>query len=174
MEGLLTQIIDGMNDGNPLFMGDSAVEKKKEEYDEFMETLKAMRDGKTPFTLDIVDPMANSWIYSDYAPNPDPRLEVVDYTRTFEEDEALGLHDMVVNDDEIIRRNKEEQKEKLEEEAKKVVEEEKEKRMTEQEREMHEVAEKVVEEEKEQTEEKIHVEDLIKGLKKEEEIVKEK
>ena len=42
MEGLLTQIIDGMNDGNPLFMGDSAVETKKEEYDEFMETLKAI------------------------------------------------------------------------------------------------------------------------------------
>ena len=79
-----------------------------------------------------------------------------------------------VADLEVTVRDLKAQKEKLEEEAKKVVEEEKEKRMTEQEREMHEVAEKVVEEEKEQTEEKIHVEDLIKGLKKEEEIVKEK
>ncbi|KAK8797803.1 hypothetical protein WA171_005334 [Blastocystis sp. BT1] len=124
VEGLLTQIIDGMNDGNPLFLGDSAVEKKKEEYDEFMNTLKSMRDGKTPFTLDIVDPLANSWIYSDCAPNPDPRLEIVDYTRSFEEDEALGLNDMVVDDEEIAKNNMNELKQKLEEEAKKVVEEE--------------------------------------------------
>ena len=124
VEGLLTQIIDGMNDGNPLFLGDSAVEKKKEEYDEFMNTLKSMRDGKTPFTLDIVDPLANSWVYSDCAPNPDPRVEIVDYTRSFEEDEALGLNDMVVDDDEISKNNMKELKQKLEEEAKRIVEEE--------------------------------------------------
>lgn len=140
VEGLLTQIIDGMNDGNPLFLGDSAVEKKKEEYDEFMNTLKSMRDGKTPFTLDIVDPLANSWIYSDCAPNPDPRLEIVDYIRSFEEDEALGLNDMVVDDEEITKNNMNELKQKLEEEAKKVVEEE--------ERVVEEKKEKMVEMEK--------------------------
>lgn len=76
------------------------------------------------FHFDIVDPLANSWIYSDCAPNPDPRLEIVDYTRSFEEDEALGLNDMVVDDEEIAKNNMNELKQKLEEEAKKVVEEE--------------------------------------------------
>ena len=63
---------------------------KHKQYGEFME------EGKRAFTLQSVDPLANSWIYSDCAPNPDPRLVVIDYDRTWEEDEALGLYDMVV------------------------------------------------------------------------------
>ena len=51
-------------------------------------------------------------------------MEIVDYTRSFEEDEALGLNDMVVDDEEIAKNNMNELKQKLEEEAKKVVEEE--------------------------------------------------
>ena len=114
VEGLLTQIIDNMSENNPVFMGDSAIEIKKKQYQDFMDQLKEMKEGKRVFTLDIVDPLANSWVYSEYAPNPDPRLEIVDYIRSFEEDEALGLNDMVVDDDEIIRRNEEEKKRKLE------------------------------------------------------------
>jgi zinc finger protein len=124
VEGLLTQIIDGMSENSPIFLGDSALEIKKKQYDEFMKELKEMRDGKREFTLDIVDPLANSWIYSDYAPNPDPRLEIVNYMRTFEENEKLGINDMVVDDDEITRRNKEEKKEKMVEIAEKVQQEE--------------------------------------------------
>ena len=114
VEGLLTQIIDNMSENNPVFMGDSAIEIKKKQYQDFMDQLKEMKEGKRVFTLDIVDPLANTWVYSEYAPNPDPRLEIVDYIRSFEEDEALGLNDMVVDDDEIIRRNEEEKKRKLE------------------------------------------------------------
>ena len=73
VEGLLTQIIDSMSENSPIFLGDSAIEEKKKQYAEFMEQLKAMRDGKRGFTIDIVDPLANSWVYSDCAPNPDPR-----------------------------------------------------------------------------------------------------
>ena len=128
VEGLLTQIIDGMNDSHPIFLGDSAESEKKKQYDEFMNQLKAMRDGKRGFTIDIVDPLANSWVYSDYAPNPDPRLEIVDYQRTWEENEQLGINDIVVDDDAIDKKNIEEHKSKMEEAAKKVVEEEKEER----------------------------------------------
>ena len=32
--------------------------------------------GAMAFTLHIEDPMANSFVYSPYAPGPDPRLEV--------------------------------------------------------------------------------------------------
>lgn len=128
VEGLLTQIIDSMSENSPIFLGDSAIEVKKKQYEEFMEQLKAMRDGKREFTLDIVDPLANSWIYSDCAPNPDPRLEIVDYQRTFEENEKLGINDMVVDDDAIDRKNAEERKTKIELAAEKVIEEEKEAR----------------------------------------------
>ena len=123
VEGLLSQIIDNMSENNPVFMGDSAIEVKKKQYEDFMNQLKEMKEGKRVFTLDIVDPLANSWVYSEYAPNPDPRLEIVDYTRSFEEDEELGLNDMVVDDDEIIRRNEEEKKRKLEAAAAEIVKE---------------------------------------------------
>ena len=126
VEGLLDQIIDNMSENNPVFMGDSAIDVKKQQYAEFMEQLKEMKAGKRAFTIDIVDPLANSWVYSEYAPNPDPRLEIVDYTRSYEEDEALGLNDMVVDDDEIIRRNEEEKRKKLEEVAEEIAEENKE------------------------------------------------
>ncbi|CBK24796.2 uncharacterized protein [Blastocystis hominis] len=128
VEGLLTQIIDSMSENSPIFLGDSAIEEKKKQYAEFMEQLKAMRDGKREFTIDIVDPLANSWIYSDCAPNPDPRLEIVDYQRTFEENEKLGINDMVVDDDAIDRKIAEERKTKIELAAEKVIEEEKEAR----------------------------------------------
>ena len=123
VEGLLSQIIDNISENNPVFMGDSAIEVKKKQYEDFMNQLKEMKEGKRVFTLDIVDPLANSWVYSEYAPNPDPRLEIVDYTRSFEEDEELGLNDMVVDDDEIIRRNEEEKKRKLEAAAAEIVKE---------------------------------------------------
>lgn len=125
VEGLLDQIIDNMSENNPVFMGDSAIDVKKQQYAEFMEQLKEMKAGKRAFTIDIVDPLANSWVYSEYAPNPDPRLEIVDYTRSYEEDEALGLNDMVVDDDEITRRNEEEKRKKLEEVAEEIAEENK-------------------------------------------------
>ena len=121
VEGLLTQIIDSMSENSPIFLGDSAIEEKKKQYAEFMEQLKAMRDGKRGFTIDIVDPLANSWIYSDCAPNPDPRLEIVDYQRTFEENEKLGINDMVVEDDAIDRKNEEEWKTKIDLAAEKVI-----------------------------------------------------
>ena len=78
---------------------------KCKQYGEFME------EGKRAFTLYSVDPLANSWIYSDCAPNLDPHLELMDYDCTWEEDEALDLHNMVV-----------EKKKKMENAAKDVVE----------------------------------------------------
>ena len=121
VEGLLSAILDGMSENHPIFLGDSAIEEKRKQYGEFMAELKKMKEGKRAFTLDIVDPLANSWIYSDCAPNPDPRLEVVDYDRTWEEDEALGLHDMVVDDKEVeeLKKSYEERLEALNEALKK-------------------------------------------------------
>ncbi len=37
---------------------------------------RQMINGRMPFTVHIEDPMANSFVYSPFAPGPDPRLEV--------------------------------------------------------------------------------------------------
>ncbi|OAO13941.1 hypothetical protein AV274_4435 [Blastocystis sp. ATCC 50177/Nand II] len=83
-------------------------------------------------------PVENALIHTD-------ENGVVDYDRTWEEDEALGLHDMVVDDKEVEEKNEEERKKKLEDAAKEVVEEEKEDREKEQKmvKEVEEKAEEV-------------------------------
>lgn len=50
--------------------------------------------GEEPFTIVMDDPVANSYVQSLTAPDPDPQLEVEDYERTFEQNEDLGLNDM--------------------------------------------------------------------------------
>ncbi len=47
------------------------------------------------FTIIIEDPCSNSWIYSPYAPEIDPRLKEELYDRTEEENEDLGLNDII-------------------------------------------------------------------------------
>ena len=63
-----------MSENHSIYLGDSAMEKCKQ-HSEFTE------EGKRAFTLDSVDPLANSWIYSDCAPNLNPRLVMMDYDR---------------------------------------------------------------------------------------------
>lgn len=53
-----------------------------------------MLAGKEPFTLEVDDPLGNSYIQNLRAPEPDPSLTVEDYTRTRDQDEDLGLLDM--------------------------------------------------------------------------------
>jgi len=48
-----------------------------------------------PFTLVLDDPLANSYLQSLYAPDPDPNMEFETYDRTHEQNEDLGLNDMV-------------------------------------------------------------------------------
>jgi zinc finger protein len=52
--------------------------------------------AERPFTIILDDPLANSYLQNLYAPDPDPAMDVETYTRTFEQDEDLGLNDMKV------------------------------------------------------------------------------
>lgn len=47
-----------------------------------------------PFTVILDDPMANSFVQSLYAPDPDPQLHEESYDRSFEQNEELGLNDI--------------------------------------------------------------------------------
>jgi zinc finger protein len=49
-----------------------------------------------PFTLIMDDPVANSYLQNLYAPDPDPNMKVTIYDRTDEQNEELGLSDMVL------------------------------------------------------------------------------
>lgn len=49
-----------------------------------------------PFTLIMDDPVANSYLQNLYAPDPDPNMEIITYDRTQEQNDELGLSDMVL------------------------------------------------------------------------------
>jgi len=52
--------------------------------------------GKQSFTLVLDDPLANSYIQNPCAPDPDPKMKIEMYERTWQQNEDLGLNDMKV------------------------------------------------------------------------------
>lgn len=52
--------------------------------------------GETPFTFILDDPLSNCFIYNPTAPVDDPQIDVEVYDRTAEQNEDLGITDMVV------------------------------------------------------------------------------
>lgn len=87
------KIEKSLKTNNPFF-GDSGDNMFKTRMYEFFAKLKNLRKMKSPFTLILTDPMANSFIQNPYYPGKDPRCEAVDYERTFEDNELLGLNDI--------------------------------------------------------------------------------
>jgi len=65
-------------------------------FENFLGKLKAVKNAEQPFTLILDDPLANSYLQNIYAPDPDPNMEVVEYERTWEQNEEFGLNDMQV------------------------------------------------------------------------------
>ena len=87
----------GLEDGDAEIAegaGDSMPSESKRSWDEFFTSLGEAIDGKRPFTLILEDPLASSYVQSLTAPAPDPQIEILDYERTEEEMEDLGLNDM--------------------------------------------------------------------------------
>ena len=98
VEGLLGKIITNLKEGNPFGCGDSATSSpESKQLKKLLLQLDRYRQGLEGFTLIMSDPLANSFIYSPCGSSlDDPLLSSEEYTRTFEEDEDLGLHDMHV------------------------------------------------------------------------------
>lgn len=101
IEGVLTQVrsdlrkvVYGEDDDNENFTSDGMQWKKKDEWLRFFEGLDNAIACKLPFTCIMEDPLANSYIQSLTAPDPDPKLVEEEYSRTAEEMEHLGLGDM--------------------------------------------------------------------------------
>eukprot|EP00698_Gefionella_okellyi_P005854 TRINITY_DN15291_c0_g1_i1.p1 TRINITY_DN15291_c0_g1~~TRINITY_DN15291_c0_g1_i1.p1 ORF type:complete len:458 (-),score=113.22 TRINITY_DN15291_c0_g1_i1:42-1415(-) len=95
VEGLMTQISEQLSSANPFVMGDSADTESRQKFRDFSEKLRQLSTGETEFTLIIDDPVGNSYIqpFADDS-NTDAQLRVVEYERTAEQDEELGLSDI--------------------------------------------------------------------------------
>ncbi len=98
VEGLLNQIHDRLKGSNPFAYGDAAEPGQKSNFARFLDKITTMRTGLEPFTLVIQDPMDNSFIYSPATDGfVDDELTREMYTRTEEENEEMGLNDMVTD-----------------------------------------------------------------------------
>ncbi|KAH9810596.1 ZPR1 zinc-finger domain-containing protein [Melampsora americana] len=107
LEGLLNQVYEEL-DQKVFAKGDSASvtsaadssapDANKSNMESFLAKLKQAISAEVPYTVIIDDPLSNSYIQNIYAPDPDPELTKLEYTRTPEQDDELGLSDMKTED----------------------------------------------------------------------------
>lgn len=97
LEGLLRQVHDELESRVFTQTSDSMEEQTKHNWGVFLARLEEAVDGKIEFTVTIIDPLAGSYIQNPYAPDPDPNMIIEEYERTDEQNEDLGLNDMVVD-----------------------------------------------------------------------------
>jgi zinc finger protein len=79
---------------NP-FMGDSAQSGFSSKMKTFLTKLDDIQQGKlTNITVILDDPCGNSYLQNIYAPENDPNMEIIEYERSHEQNEYLGLNDI--------------------------------------------------------------------------------
>lgn len=93
VEGLLDKLITELDEKNP-FQGDSS---RNMVYEQTIDKLRELKDGKKPFTLVMDDAADNCFIYNPFAPNDDPKIKIEIYERTAEQNDELGLTGMNVD-----------------------------------------------------------------------------
>lgn len=105
LEGLLNEIYTELS--TKVFRtGDSAtsglgqagmdVNKDERKFEDFLQGLKDCMAATRPFTLILDDPVSNSYLQNLYAPDADPNMVIEEYERTFEQNDELGLNDVVL------------------------------------------------------------------------------
>ncbi|RVD84881.1 uncharacterized protein DFL_003218 [Arthrobotrys flagrans] len=111
LEGLLTQVYEELK--GRIFNGDesdSMDPAEKARWEGFFGGLTAAKEGKIPYTVILEDPLAASYLQNLYAPDVDPNMTTEDYDRTEEQNEDLGLNDMVTEGYEEDKKGEEEGK----------------------------------------------------------------
>lgn len=94
LEGLLKDIKDLIVNKNPFVCGDSSMTDRVQKLSEFGEKIDKVVAGEINVHLILDDPAGNSYLQNVYAPEPDPEMTTEKYTRSFEQNEELGLNDM--------------------------------------------------------------------------------
>ena len=114
VEGLMHKIYTNLRDNNPFAVGDSITKHHSDEQDtskrefvDYLTRLKDMCDGKIyPFTLILRDPLGNSFISAPLGsflpPESDAPLHILDYERSFDENDEFGINDMNTQDFETL------------------------------------------------------------------------
>lgn len=96
LEGLLQQVYDELSE-RVLMRGDSSIQK--DNLEGFLGKLKDVMSAQLcPYTVILDDPLADSYIQNPYAPDKDEQIEEVEYERTWDQNEDLGLNDIKVED----------------------------------------------------------------------------
>lgn len=94
IEGLLNQVSTELHTRVFTQTSDSMDEETKTRWVTFFAKLQDAIDGKIGFTIDMVDPLAASYIQNVYAPDNDPNMTIEEFDRTFDQNESLGLNDI--------------------------------------------------------------------------------
>ncbi|ODV86542.1 hypothetical protein CANARDRAFT_27736 [[Candida] arabinofermentans NRRL YB-2248] len=97
LEGLLVQVREELYSRVFTASSDSMTPEVKARWEGFFEKLDLAIDGKVKFTIVMEDPLAASYIQNVYAPDPDPNMKIEEFERTHQQNEDLGLLDMIVD-----------------------------------------------------------------------------
>mmetsp|Transcript_16958 Transcript_16958/g.30490 ORF Transcript_16958/g.30490 Transcript_16958/m.30490 type:complete len:480 (-) Transcript_16958:7644-9083(-) len=93
VEGLMTQIYEQLSKNMKFSFGDSSTGEATRLSQMFIELQEAMRYVR-PYTVILDDPLSNSYI--QILGPEDTGVVQIDYTRTWEQDDELGIHDINV------------------------------------------------------------------------------
>ena len=96
LEGLLMQVHNELSSKVSFLQGDSADIDKHNRLQELLDKLLDICKGRLFCTIILDDPLANSYLQNIYAPDEDPNMAIEIYERTEEQNEDLGLNDMVL------------------------------------------------------------------------------
>lgn len=96
LEGLLMQVYNELDSKVSFLGGDSADMEKHDRFRKLLDNLLAICEGKLICTIVLDDPLANSYLQNIFAPDDDPNMTIEFYERTHEQNEDLGLNDMIL------------------------------------------------------------------------------
>jgi zinc finger protein len=95
VEGLMTNISQSLQRVQGFSIGDSAEPWKRKKWQEFDEHLQKLLRVEEPWTLELDDALANSFIApATDRSEDDKQLTSLEYERTWDQNEELGLNDM--------------------------------------------------------------------------------
>ncbi|KAL5238137.1 hypothetical protein ACI65C_005547 [Semiaphis heraclei] len=98
IEGLLTSLYEQLKDtATAFYSGDSQSGGVIAKTEIFLEKLNNIKACKMPVDIILIDPAGNSYVQSLTPPDLDPKLSIMRFDRTDEQNEELGLNDMKVD-----------------------------------------------------------------------------
>ena len=102
VEGILLDIKHQLSALNPFMVGDSAEEGRKGRFAQFLDSLDECIEVRRSFTFVLEDPLGNSHIWGDGDEGAEGvgevgKVVVERFERSWEENEELGLNDVVVD-----------------------------------------------------------------------------